>query len=127
MIDQMIDKYIALRDKKAELEAAHKLAVAPVNDAMAKVEAYLLNEMSAQGTTAFTVKGVGTAYQATKTSVRLADWDSLRPFLEQQPDPYRFLDRKVNKTAVDEYVAEFRDLPPGVDYRSEISVNIRRA
>jgi hypothetical protein len=37
------------------------------------------------------------------------------------------LERRVSKTAVDEYVAAHQDLPPGVNYTTAISVNVRRS
>jgi hypothetical protein len=126
MIDQLIEKYIELRDKKAQLEAAHKAKLAPINDAMDKVEAHLLSAMQEQGTIQFKA-AAGTAYKSVRTSATIADWDSLREFIGMQDDPYRFLDRRVNKTAVDEYVAEHNDLPPGVNYRTEAVVGIRRS
>lgn len=126
MIDVLIEKYVALRDRKAMLEAEHKTQIAPIKDALDKIEAVLLNSMNEQGTTAFKA-AAGTAFKSTKTGARLADWDSYRLFLDKQSDPYRFIDRRVNKTAVDEYVAEHGDVPPGVDYYTELTVNVRRA
>lgn len=127
MIDKLIETYLALRDKKTELDRIHDEAIAPIKAGMAKIENHLLTQMQAQGLTSFPVKGVGTAYQSLHTSVTMADWDSYRPFIEEQPDPFRFLDRKVNKTAVEEYMAEHQDVPPGVNVRREIVVNVRRS
>lgn len=127
MIDQLIEKYLALRDKKTEMDRAHDAAVAPVKEGMKKIENYLLTQMQSQGLTSFPVKGIGTAYQSLQTSVTMADWDSFKPFIAEQPDPFRFLDRKVNKTAVEEYMAEHQDVPPGVNVRREIVVNVRRS
>lgn len=126
MIDTLIEKYVALRDKKAQMEAAHKLAVAPVNEAMDKVEAVLLNAMNEQGLVSFKASA-GTAYKSEKTGARIADKDSLREFLVKQEDPFHFLDLKVSKTAVEEFLAENEVIPPGVDYYRETTVNIRRA
>lgn len=126
MIDQMIEKYIALRDKKAELETAHKAKLAPINEGLEKIENFLLAKMQEQGLTSFPVKGVGTAYQSERTSVTMASWDDFKPFIQEQEDPFRFLDRKVNKTAVEEYMAEHQDVPPGVNVRREVVVNVRR-
>jgi hypothetical protein len=126
MLDVMIEKYVALRDKKAQMDAAHKLAVSPITEAMEKVELVLLQAMNDQGLSAFK-SDAGTAYKATKTGARIADRESLREFLSTQDDPYHYIDLKVNKTAVDEYVAEHGSVPPGVDYYSEITVNVRRS
>lgn len=126
MIDQLVETYIKLRDKKAELEAAHKHNVGPITEGMTKIEAALLAEMQKQGTSSVAVKGIGTAYTTTKTSVTMAEWDSYLEFIREQEDPYRFLDRKPNKTAVEEYMDEHQDVPPGINLRRELAVNIRR-
>lgn len=127
MIDQMIDKYLQLRDKKAEMETAHKGAIAPINQALDKIEAFILSEMQTNGSTSLSVKGVGTAYQSQRTSITVAEWDSYKTWISQQEDPYRYVDRKANKTAVEEYIAEHQDLPPGLNLRRELTVNVRRA
>lgn len=126
MINELIDKYIALRDHKAKLEADHKATLAPINAGMAKIENYLLAQMNEQGVTSFKVNGIGTAYQAVQTSITLADWDSYRLFLDKQDDPFRYLDRKANKKAVEEWIGDHQDVPPGLNLRREVTVNIRR-
>lgn len=126
MIDQVVAKYIALRDLKAQLKAEYEARVAPVQEAMNKAEAYILQKMDETGASAFKTDA-GTAYSSTRTAASLADWDLFREFLSQQEDPYMFLDRRVNKTAVEEYSKETDDLPPGVNWRVERTVNIRRS
>lgn len=123
-IDKIVRKYIELRDKKAQIEAAHKAELAPIKTAMDQAEAFLLQAMRDSGTTAFSTDA-GTAYQSTKTSATVADWPGLLEFIKEN-DLWAMLERRVSKTAVDEYVAQNNDLPPGVNYRSEVSVNIRR-
>lgn len=126
MIDQVVMKYIELRDMKAQLKAEYEAKVAPVQAAMDKAEAYLLSEMSRTGTEAFKTSA-GTAYISTKTGANIANWDLFKDFLVAQEDPYMFLDRRVNKTAVEEFSKENADLPPGINWRVERSVNVRRA
>lgn len=126
MIDELISNYVALRDKKAQMDAAHKAALAPVNEAMAKVECMLLQAMDDQGLTALR-SSAGTAFRATKTGARLADRDSFRQFLDTSDDPYHYIDLRVSKTAVEEYITEHNAVPPGVDWYTEATVNVRRA
>jgi hypothetical protein len=126
VIDQVIAKYIELRDRKAQLKAEYEAKVAPVQEAMDKAEAFILQKMEETGVTSFKTD-VGTAYVTTRTSASLADWDLFREFLAQQEDPFVFLDRRVNKTAIEEYTKDKQDLPPGVNWRVERTVGFRRS
>ena len=126
MIDQVVAKYIALRDLKAQMKVEYEAKVAPVQAAMDKAEAFILNELDRTGTEAFKTSA-GTAYTSTRTAASLADWDLFKEFLAEQEDPFMYLDRRVAKGAVEEYTKEHNDLPPGVNWRVERTVNIRRA
>jgi hypothetical protein len=126
MIDQVVAKYIALRDMKSQMKVEYEAKVAPVQAAMDKAEAFILSELDRTGTEAFKTSA-GTAYSTTRTAASLADWDLFKEFLSEQEDPFMYLDRRVNKTAVEEYTKERKDLPPGVNWRVERTVNIRRA
>lgn len=126
MIDQVVAKYIALRDLKAQMKAEYEAKVAPVQAAMDKAEAYILAEMDRTGTEAFKT-AAGTAYTSTRTAASLADWDLFRDFLASQDDPFMYLDRRVNKSAVEEYTKDHQDLPPGINWRAERVVGVRRA
>lgn len=127
MIDTVIQNYLALRDKKASLEAEHKRKIAEYNSMLESAEALFLAEMQKLGTTSMTVAGVGTAYQSSRTSAFIADWDAYVAFCKQQDDPFMYLDRRASKTAVDSYAAEHGDVPAGINYRRETVVNVRRA
>ena len=125
MIGKLVEGYIKLRDKKAELKAKHDAEMAPINAMMDKIEIHLLKQMQEQGVESYKT-GLGTAYTATRTSATVADWDSLLGFVREH-NLWQMLERRVSKTAVDEYVAANQDLPPGVNLRSEVCVNVRRS
>lgn len=125
MIDEIVEKYTQLRDKKSQLKAEYEAKVAPIQQAMDKVEAYLLAEMQKQGVEAFKT-GSGTAYKQERTSATVADRSALLDFA-RAGELWQLLDIRVAKTAVDEYVAQNKDLPPGVNYRKEVVVNVRRS
>lgn len=128
VIDQLITGYIQLRDKKAALKAQHDAEMAPIQAMLDKVEVHLLTKMNEQGVKSYGASsGAGTAYISTRTSATCADWESYKQFCVQQDDPFMFMERRVNKTAIDEYVAQNNDLPPGVNYRAETVVNVRRS
>ena len=125
MIGKLVEGYIALRDKKAEMKARHEQELAPIQAMLDKIEVHLLQQMQEQGVESYRT-AVGTAYTSTRTSATVADWDSLLSFV-QANGLWQMLERRVSKTAVDEYAAVHKDLPPGVNFRSEVVVNVRRS
>ena len=125
MIHKLVDGYIQLRDKKAQLKAKHEAELAPINAMMDKIETHLLAQMQEQGVTSYKTE-LGTAYTSTTTKANVADWDGLLSFVREH-SLWQMLERRVSKTAVDEYVAAHQDLPPGVNYSTAVAVNIRRS
>lgn len=125
IIGKLVEGYIQLRDKKAEIKARHEQELAPVQAMLDKIEVHILQQMQEQGVESYRTS-VGTAYMSTRTSATVADWDSLLSFV-QTNGLWQMLERRVAKTAVDEYAAVHKDLPPGVNYRSEVVVNVRRS
>lgn len=126
VIGKLVEGYITLRDKKAEIKARHEQELAPIQAMLDKIEVHILQHMQEHGVESCRTP-VGTAYMSTRTSATCADWDLYRQFCQQQEDPFMFMERRVNKTAIDEYVAVHKDLPPGVNFRSEVVVNVRRS
>lgn len=124
-ITEVVAKYIRARDLKAKLEAEHKQHIAPIVAAMDKMEGALLALFNAQGMDSAGCEA-GTAYRTTKTSATVGDMDAFLDFVKTN-DAWHFLERRVAKTQVDEYVAANNELPPGINYSSIAAVNVRRA
>lgn len=124
-IEELVEKYVALRDRKAGMKAKYDAEVAKVDDVMDRVEAALLKHFDTVGVESVSTKS-GTAYKSTRNSATVADWDSFLGFVKQQ-DAWNFLEHRCSKAAVEEFRAANDDLPPGVNYRSEVVVNIRRS
>ena len=124
MLDEVIERYIALRDRKAALKARYEEEAGKLDAAMTQCEAYIGKELERTGATSLKTK-FGTAYFQNRSSATVADWDSLLTWILEK-DMLNMLERRVSKAAVDEYIAAHSDLPPGVNYRQERVVNIRR-
>lgn len=124
-IGALVDGYIKLRDKKAEIKAKHDAELAPINETLAKIEIHLLEQMQAQGVKAYKADS-GTAYTSTSTSATVADRDMFFKFVREK-ELWQFLEARVSKTAVDEYVAANEEVPPGVNYKTAVVVNVRRS
>lgn len=124
-LDAIIERYVKLRDKKAEIEARHKDELAPVKQALEKIENVLLSELNQQGVESVKTP-FGTAYKSVSTSVTVADWDTALPWI-QQNDAWHMLEKRVNKTAVLEHQAANDELPPGLNFSQATTINVRRS
>jgi hypothetical protein len=122
---EMIAKYITLRDKKSELEAAHKESVKRINEVMKKIESMIMAQFNETGEESAKT-AAGTAYKTTQTSAKVADRDAFLDFVRAS-EAWGFIENRVNKTAVEEYLAEHEELPPGVDVNRAYTINIRRS
>lgn len=124
-IDELVGKYIQLRDKKAEMDAEHKARVSKITEALDKIEYVLLKEFHASGMDSVKTSA-GTAYTQTRMSATVADWDIALKFIRDH-DAYDMLEKRVAKSAVEAYIEETGTPPPGVNIRQEVVVNVRRS
>ncbi len=124
-MQDIIEKYIELRDKKAELAAAYKKKVAGLDSALDQLEVILLEKLNEIGMDS--AKGAtGTVYKSKRTSATVADWDYVLDHI-QKNELWNMLEKRVSKQAVEQYVEEHGELPPGINWREEVVVNIRRS
>jgi hypothetical protein len=124
-ITALVTKYIAARDMKSKMDNAHKAKMEPLIAAMDKTEAAILDFFNAHGMDSAKCEA-GTAYKAVRTSATVADMDAFLGFVRER-DAWHFLEKRVAKTQVDEYVQAHKDLPPGISYSSMAVINVRRA
>lgn len=156
-VDQVVAKYIELRDKKAEMAAEQKVAMEPISQALEQMEAWLLAKMNTDGVDSFKTQS-GTAFKARTSSVSMQDAVAFKsfvfsPVLEQlknylisavevELEPHDFehintmlqdaplwslTDFRAGKKGIQEYVEEKQSAVPGVTLNPILTVNIRRA
>lgn len=124
-IGDLIAKYVALRDKKAEIEKAQKEQLARFKTVMDKIEAMILDHFNETGVESARTPA-GTAFKSIKSNVRVDDRDAFMAFV-RDTEGWAFLESKANKSAVDEYLKVNEALPPGVSLSRVATVNIRRS
>lgn len=123
-IDTIVDKYIALRDKKDAIRREYQERVAAIDAALTKVEGVLLTHFNDTGSESVRTAS-GTAYKASRTSATVADWDMFFDYVLSK-QAWQLLEHRVAKKAVEEIKEQTGDIPPGVNWSSEIVVNVRR-
>ena len=122
---QMIEKYLALRDKEAAIKKAHKDQLAPFGVAMARLEAYIHDDLNKAGGDSLKT-AAGTAYKTTQTSATVKDWPATFEFIRRN-EAWDLLEHRVSKTAVLAVIEETQAPVPGVKITQETSLNIRRS
>lgn len=121
---ELISSYIQLRDKKREMETAHKEALKPYNETLAQIEAALGRIMTETGLENLPGGG-GTAYRTTRSSVTVDNWDLFVLWVAEQ-GAWHMLERRASKTAIEELLEDTKELPPGVSISREFAVQVRK-
>lgn len=124
-MDELASKYLQIREKKQELVNQHKEKVAQIDAILDKLEIAMLEELNNAGIESARTKA-GTVYKTTLKRVGVADWDTVLDFIRQNKY-WTMLERRVNKTAVEQWEIEEGSIPPGLNIHSEIKVNVRRS
>ena len=121
----LLRMFIALRDRRAERKAAYQADDEGDRTKQDKIEIEFLRRFGERGIDNVSARGIGTAYKSSRFVATVADWDS---FLEhvQHNDAWELLERRVNKSAVEQFKAVNDDLPPGVNWSESLVVNFRR-
>lgn len=124
-VDTLIAKYTQLREKKAKMDEEHKQRLAPINNALETLEAYILKDFQEKGIESARTEA-GTAYISQKSSTSVADKEAFLNFVKQS-EAWHLLDVRALKTAVEEYIAVNQTLPAGVNISRVIGINVRKA
>ncbi len=122
--DELVQKYMMLRQRKEQIEEAHKASLAEIKRAMELIETVLHQMMQAQGVTSLRTP-YGTPYFSKQTSATVADWDMYLDWV-RATEGWEFLEHRCSKTAVEQYkTANEGELPPGVNWSERVVVNIK--
>lgn len=124
-VAELVKSYVQLRDKRRELDEQHKQKLAKINGLMGQIEARLQQHFNETGAESVRTDE-GTAFRTTRTSVRVADPEAFRAFVEAN-QAWAMLDARANKSAVEAYLDAQGELPPGLDVNRMYAVNIRRS
>lgn len=121
----LLKLFIALRDRRAQRKAAYDNDDAGDRGKQDKIEVEFLRRFQERGIDNVSARDVGTAYKSTRSSATVADWDTFLNHVINN-EAWEMLERRVNKTAVEQYKSVEEDLPPGVNWAETQVVNFRR-
>jgi len=117
--------FIKIRDKRTELKQAFDLENKKLEDQQDKIKHALLAYCKEQGVES-TKTTSGTFYRTTKTRYWSSDWADMHEFIVENNVP-DFFEKRLNQTAVKEYIEEFPDaLPTSLEQTSEYQITVKR-
>jgi hypothetical protein len=137
--------YLKIRDAKKDVDEQAKAKTAPLTASIDALEAFFLAKMQELGTDSLKNEA-GTPYKSEKSSVTVADnesfvgWvldealkplavnDAAKAVIKQtilDSGAFAYIESRASKTAVEAYVEQTKALPPGLNRRSEWTVNVR--
>ena len=124
-VETIVAAYIQVRDQKAELKAKQAEEMKRFDEALDKLEGMALAALQQAGAESLRTSA-GTVYQSTRTSATVADKSAFMDYVKYN-GAYALLDVRANKTAVEDFLSQHQDTPPGVVIRREVTVGFRRA
>ena len=115
-----VDKLVALRNKKRDLEASVKSLEGQIEE----LQSQLLEEMETAGVDKFSGK-LGTVSISTNVVANVEDWDALYPYIAKNK-LWHLLQRRVSDPAYRELLDAGKKVP-GVQPFSKKRLNLRAA
>ena len=124
-LSELVAKYIEMRDKKYEPKHQYDFKAAQLDEALGKIESKLLQVFDSAGMDSVKTE-FGTAYASTRSTASVADKETFMNFIKENEE-WSLMEVRAAKLAIEQYKTANGDLPPGVNYREERVVNIRRS
>lgn len=121
--DQLIERYVQLRDDKSALAEVHGAQMKLYNDALEAIEAALQDMLNQTGGDSIKTPH-GTAYRSTATTAKIEDWPGFITFVLGTGDT-ELLVRNVNKSRFEE-LTQGGVAVPGISTSQIQRINVRR-
>lgn len=122
-LQQAAQGYTKLRAEKRALTAKHKEELAPLNENMKKLEAFMLEKMTTEGLQNIATDEV-TVYKSTRSSTKVVEWPVFLQWL-QDNEAWDFIAHRAADANVKEYLEEKGHLPPGLSISTEMTLGVR--
>jgi hypothetical protein len=124
-LSEVVEKYIELREQKSQLKADYDAKVSKIEANMTKIEGKLLEIFELTGMDSVRTRS-GTAYASVRSSASVADREAFMDYVKANEE-WPLLEVRASKLAVEQYKSVNQELPPGINWREERVVNIRRS
>ena len=123
--ETVIARYIETRDKKAELSKEWEAKKAVLDQALEKMEVWLMKKADEEGLESLKTTA-GVAYKEIETKAACENWANFWPWAiaNKRVD---MLQKRLLASAILEYKEEVGDLPPGIVLHTERVMRVRRS
>ena len=126
-INDVVGHYIKKRDDIREMMDRHKEELAPLKEELSRIENFFSDYLEKTGAENIKTKQ-GTVYRSTTYVASVEDWDATLGWILEDPnDRSAFLERRVSKGAVMDYMEQTDEPIPGVKIGSSVRINFRRS
>lgn len=123
-VSEVVSKYLELRRAKEALDEEHKAKTDKIKKAMGQLESFFLGYFDKTGQTQLKTDEA-TVFVKTTDYAQVADWDAVLGFVTTN-ESWEFLEKRISKNAVKDYIQQHNEVPPGVNYGTKLSVNVRK-
>ena len=124
-LDKMTERVIKLRDAIKDADKQHKEKMAPFREKLEEMENKLLAELTKLNVNKFG-GAHGTVFKSSKNSATIADGSVFREYVINN-ELWDLVDWRANATAVAEHITVNHVPPPGVNFATVVTVNVRRS
>ena len=124
-LSELVAHYRELQQRKKDLAETHKIETDPLTQAIAKAQQDILAALAAQGQTSAKTEG-GHAIMVQKHSFSVEDPAAFRAWLAENPEGVNLMTNSVSKEALECWINDGKQLPPGVKNSSMISLRVNK-
>ena len=124
-LSELVETYVFWRDEKSKLKAEYDTAKQRIESKLDAIEAALLKTFDSAGLDSIKTTA-GTAYTSTQTQASVVDPDAFFTYVKNE-EAWHLMEKRCSKSAVEQFKQEHNDLPPGINWREERVVNVRRS
>lgn len=121
----VVDKMIEIREERAKLKKEFESRDRQLREMYERGENWLLKHMQDTGHKSFKVDGA-TVFTKTNHRYSFGDWVGFSDWVKQTGE-VDLLQKRVSSTAMDTYLKDNGELPPGIKQDPVVSVNIRKS
>lgn len=123
--EECIRLYVEMRDNLSIEKKAFDEIEKQYDAAMEKLQMRLRDIADDMGVDQLSSREYGTAFRVTKESYRVGNWDQFVAWMKEK-DAFHCLEKRCAKLAVKEVHGVDGAVPPGIDYHTEVEIQVRR-
>jgi hypothetical protein len=124
-VEELVAKYIDLRDKKKAVQEEADLKVAAIDEEMKEISSVLLERCKDIGADSIRT-GLGTVIRSVKARYWTSNWDALYDTIVDN-DAFGLLEKRIHQSNMKSFLEENPDLhPEGLNVDKEYAITVRR-